>query len=44
MLAAGGSEAEICAKPAVRRSFAPEVSLAPLLAERRARQQSLYRS
>jgi xylulokinase len=42
MLAAGGSEAEICAKPAVRRRFVPEVSLVPLLAERRARQQSLY--
>ena len=42
MLAAGGSEAEICVKPAVRRSFVHEVSNAPLLAERRARMQALY--
>jgi xylulokinase len=43
MLAAGGSEAEVCVKPPVRRSFAPEASHAPLLAERRKRMQALYR-
>jgi xylulokinase len=43
MLAAGGVEAEVCVKPAVRRSFAPESAGAPLLAERRARMQALYR-
>jgi xylulokinase len=43
MLAAGGSEAEVCVKPPVRRSFAPDASRAPLLAERRGRMQALYR-
>ncbi len=44
MLAAGGSEAEVCMKPAVRCSFAPETSHAPLLAERRNCMQALYRA
>ena len=43
MLAAGGSEAEVCVKPPVRRSFAPREGDAPLLAQRRARMQALYR-
>jgi xylulokinase len=32
MLAAGGSEAEVCVKPPMRRSFAPRASHAPILA------------
>jgi xylulokinase len=44
MLAAGGSEAEICVKPSVRRSFAPNIEYASLLAERRTRMQALYRA
>jgi xylulokinase len=43
MLAASGTEAEICVKPAVRRSFAPETANAPLLTDRRQRMQALYR-
>ncbi|WP_088348303.1 MULTISPECIES: xylulokinase [Rhodomicrobium] len=42
MLAAGGSEADVCFKPEVRRRFAPAASGAPLLAERRRRMQALY--
>ena len=42
MLATGGSEATVCTKPAVRHSFAPETSHAPLLAERRNRMRALY--
>jgi len=42
MLAAGGPEAEVCVKPPVRRSFAPQASHAPLLSERRHRMRSLY--
>jgi xylulokinase len=41
MLAAGGSEAEVCTKPEVRRSFAPQGDM-PVLAERRLRMQALY--
>ena len=44
MLAAGYSEAEVCVKPAVRRSFPPDEVTKPLLAERRTRMQALYRS
>jgi xylulokinase len=43
MLAAGGSEAEICTKPPMRRSFAANESNGALLAQRRKRMQSLYR-
>jgi xylulokinase len=43
MLAAGGAEAEVCVKPAVRRSFSPEKVNGPLLAERRQRMRALYR-
>jgi xylulokinase len=43
MLAAGGPKAEVCAKPPVRRSFAPDASRAPILAKRRNRMQGLYR-
>jgi xylulokinase len=43
MLAAGGTEAEVCVKPSVRRSFAPQEAQVPLLAERRTRMQALYR-
>jgi xylulokinase len=42
MLAAGGSEAEVCAKPAMRCSFSANEANASLLAERRKRMQSLY--
>jgi xylulokinase len=42
MLAAGGTEAEICRKPAIRRSFSSANGSNPLLAERRRRMQALY--
>ncbi len=43
MLAAGGSEAEVCIKPPVRRSFIADAAHGPLLKERRRRMQALYR-
>lgn len=44
MLAAGhGGIAEICAKPTIAKSFSPNPALAPILMERRARMQRLYR-
>jgi xylulokinase len=42
MLAADGTEAEICRKPAIRRSFSSANGIKPLLAERRRRMQALY--
>lgn len=43
MLAAGGAEAQVCVKPAVRASFAPDAAAAGLLGERRRRMRALYR-
>ena len=43
MLAAGaGSEAEICAKPAIRHQIMPDQSGRPYLEARRTRMQALY--
>ncbi len=43
ILAAGGSEADTCTKPDIRRTFVPDTTLSPLLADRRRRYRTLYR-
>jgi xylulokinase len=43
MLAVGGSEAAICTKPDVRRTFVPNRALESLFSDRRQRYRALYR-
>jgi xylulokinase len=43
MLSAGGSEADICTKPDIRRTFVPDTTHASIIADRRQRYRALYR-
>jgi xylulokinase len=43
MLAAGGAEAEVCAKPETLRRYTPDPANRPMLAERRRLMQALYK-